>query len=320
MAKPKAYLTRRLPEPAESIIKEVCDYEIWGEPAPIPRHILLEKVRGVSGIVSLLTDRIDGEVMDAAGPTLKVISNYAVGFDNVDLEAAKARGITVTNTPGVLTETTADLTWALLMAAARRIAEGDRFTRSGQWKGWDPLQLLGVDVFGKTLGIIGFGRIGVSVAKRAVGFKMRILYTDVCPFPDREAETGARFVTLDELLRESDFISIHSPLTPETRHLINRDAFQKMKPTAVLVNAARGPIVDEVALVEALREGRIFAAGLDVYEREPQLAPGLADLPNVVLVPHLGSASRETRAKMAELAAKNLVLVLQGKEPLHRVV
>ncbi|MHA2621621.1 MAG: 2-hydroxyacid dehydrogenase [bacterium JZ-2024 1] len=320
MSKPRVLVTRRLPEPAETIIREVCEYEVWPHPIPIPRDILLEKVRGVHGILSLLTDRMDAEAMDAAGPNLKVISNYAVGYDNVVLEDAKARGIVVTNTPGVLTETTADLTWALLMAAARRIAEGDRFTRSGEWKGWDPLQLLGVDVFGKTLGIIGLGRIGVAVARRATGFQMRILYTDVQPFPDRERETGARYVSLDELLRESDFISIHSPLTPQTRHLINAEAFRKMKPTAVLVNAARGPVVDEVALVEALREGRIFAAGLDVYENEPRLAPGLANLPNVVLAPHLGSASRETRAKMAELAAKNLVLVLQGKEPLHRVV
>jgi glyoxylate reductase len=320
MHKPKAYLTRRLPEPAESIIGEVCEYDIWGDPVPIPRATLLERIRGVDGILSLLTDRMDAEAMDAAGGSLKVISNYAVGFDNVNLDAAKERGIVVTNTPGVLTETTADLTWALLMAAARRIAEGDRFTRTGHWKGWDPLQLLGVDVFGKTLGIIGLGRIGVSVARRAAGFRMRILYTDVQPFPEREAETGAQFVSLDELLRESDFISVHSPMTPETRHLINEEAFRKIKPTAVLVNAARGLVVDEAALVHALREQRIFAAGLDVYEREPQLAPGLADLPNVVLAPHLGSASRETRSKMAELAARNLVLVLQDKEPLHRVV
>lgn len=320
MSKPKVYVTRRLPEPAEAILKEVCSYTIWQDPVPIPREVLLEQIQGVDGILSLLTDRMDAQAMDAAGPQLKVISNYAVGFDNVDLETAKARGIVVTNTPGVLTETTADLTWALLMAAARRIVEGDALTRSGQWKGWDPLQLLGVDVYGKTLGIVGLGRIGMGVARRAAGFKMRVIYTDVKRFPEREAETGATYVTLDELLRESDFISIHAPLMPETRHLIDAEAFKKMKPTAVLVNAARGPIVDEAALVDALREGKIFAAGLDVYEHEPQLTPGLSDLPNVVLAPHLGSASRETRSRMAELAAKNLVLVLQGKEPIHRVV
>ncbi len=316
----KVYVTRRLPGPVDEILGPVCDYEVWPEDRVIPREVLLEKVVGLDGLLCLLTDRIDAEVMDAAGPQLRVISNYAVGYDNIDLEAARARGIIVTNTPGVLTETTADLAWSLLMAAARRIVEADRFTRAGKFTGWSPTLLLGVDVYGKTLGIIGLGRIGRAVARRAKGFQMRVIYYDIQRNPEAEKELGAEFVSLDELLKTADFISIHTPLTPETRHLIDREAFAKMKSTAVLVNTARGPVVDEEALVEALREKKIFAAGLDVYEQEPKVHPGLLELENVVLAPHIGSASRETRGKMAELAAKNLVLALQGKEPLHRVV
>lgn len=285
---------------------------------------LLEAVRGRDAIIPLLSDRIDEKVLDAASPPCRIIANYAVGYNNIDVPAATKRGVLVTNTPGVLTDTTADLAWALLMTAARRTAEADRFMRANcstgfpgwnGWSGWKPEEFLGVDVAGGTIGIIGAGRIGTEVARRATGFKMSILYCDVGPNEALEREFGARRCDLDTLLEEADFVSVHVPLSDETHHLIGGREFALMKRTAVLVNTSRGPVVDEAALVEALRSGRIAAAGLDVYEREPELTPGLAALPNVVIVPHIGSATTETRAKMARMAAENVVAALEGRTP-----
>ena len=310
------YVTRKLPKDGLDVLRRNCGtVEVFDGDAAIPRDGLLRAVRGRDGLVCLLTDRIDAAVMDAAGPQLRGIANYAVGCDNVDVAEATRRRIPVSNTPGVLTETTADLAWALMFAAARRIAESDRLVRGGRWRGWEPMQMLGVDVAGKTLGIVGAGRIGDAVARRAVGFRMRVLYHDEVARPELEKACGARRAALDELLREADFVSVHVPLTAATRHLIGAREFGLMRETAVLVNTSRGPVVDEAALVEALRAGRIFAAGLDVYEKEPQLAPGLAELDNVVLAPHIGSASRETRARMAVMAATNLVAMLRGERP-----
>jgi glyoxylate reductase len=265
----------------------------------------------------LLTDKIDKEVLDAA-PNLRVISSYSVGFDHIDVEEATKRGIYVTNTPGVLTETTADLAWSLLMTIARRIVEADKFVRTGKWKvGWSPTLLLGRDVYGKTLGIVGLGRIGSAVAKRARGFDMKVLYYDVIrPPPEREKELGVEFAPLDRLLKESDFVTLHVPLTKETYHMISERELKLMKSTAFLINTSRGAVIDEKALVKALKEGWIAGAALDVFEKEPiDLDNPLLELENVVLVPHIGSASTETRSKMAEMAAKNLIAVLKGEEP-----
>lgn len=316
---PRIFVTRRVPERGLNLL-----YEAFGEDsvtvAPqegaIARQALLEGVRGVDALLPILTERIDAEVMDAAGPQLRIIANYAVGYNNIDVAAATQRGIPVTNTPGVLTETTADLAWTLLMAAARRIGEGERYLRAGKWTSWGPTLLLGVDVHSATLGIFGMGRIGQAVARRARSFNMRVLYTDVNPLGETVAkELGATRVDRATLLRESDFISIHCPLLDGTRHAFGAAQFKAMKPTAVLVNSARGPIVDEAALVEALRKKEIFAAGLDVFEDEPTIHPGLLECENAVLLPHLGSASHETRSRMAEIAAENLVARLNGESP-----
>lgn len=315
MAKPKVYVTRLLPGEALSRLEGECEVEVNPEERAPTKEEIIEHVRDKDGLLCLLTDKVDSEVMDSA-PNLKVISNYAVGFDNIDVKAATERGIVVTNTPGVLTETTADLAWALLMAVARRIVEADKFTREGKFKGWSPTLLLGSDVYGKTLGIIGFGRIGRAVARRAKGFEMRVLYYDIERAPEEvERELNAQYVDLEALLKEADYISIHAPLTPETHHMIGERELKMMKPTAYLINTARGPIVDERALVRALKEGWIAGAALDVYENEPELTPGLAELPNVVLAPHIGSASAETRTKMAEMAVSNLLSVLKGERP-----
>lgn len=282
----------------------------------IEREELLEGVAGVDAILPILTDEVDAEVMDAAGPQLKIVANYAVGFDNIDVAAATERGITVTNTPGVLTETTADLAWALLMATARRLTEAERFLRMGQWAGWGPMLFLGVDVWEKTLGIFGMGRIGRAVARRASGFNMRVLYTTRTRL-DAEQETAlnATWVDKETLLAESDFLSIHCLLSKETRHAFGAAEFKAMKKTACLVNTARGPVVDEAALAKALDEGDILAAGLDVFEDEPAVHPDLLKCPHAVLIPHLGSASHETRSRMAEMAAKNIVARLDGETP-----
>jgi glyoxylate reductase len=283
--------------------------------SPPERGELLEAVSGAAGILPTVTENVDAELMDAAGDDLEVIANMAVGYDNVDVHAATERGVVVTNTPEVLNETTADTSFMLLLAAARRLGEAERLLRSGGWDAWGPMQLTGPDVWGKKLGIVGFGRIGQAVARRARGFDMEVLYHDQYRNESAENAIGVRYVELDELLRTCDFISAHTPLTDETHHLIGTTELGRMKPEAVLVNTSRGPVVDEAALADALAEGRIFAAGLDVYENEPEVHPKLLELENVVLAPHIGSASVETRDRMAVLAAENIVAVLSGEEP-----
>jgi glyoxylate reductase len=307
----KVLVTREIPEAGLRPL-EGFDVTVLSERPP-ERGELLEAVRGANGILPTVTEKMDAEVMDAAGDGLKVIANMAVGYDNIDVEAATQRGIVVTNTPEVLTETTADTAFMLLLAAARRLGEAERFLRAGKWDAWGPKQLLGPDVWGKKLGLVGLGRIGHAVARRTSGFQMEVLYYDQYRNEAAERELGARYLELDDLLRESDFVSVHTPLTPETRHLISERELGLMQPTSVLVNASRGPVVDEAALAEALENERIFAAGLDVYEEEPEVHPRLLELENVVLAPHIGSASIETRDKMATLAAENLRAVLSGE-------
>jgi glyoxylate reductase len=282
---------------------------------PPPRQVILRELAEADGVFSLLTDRIDAEVM-AAAPRLKVISNFAVGFDNVDIPAATKRGIVVTHTPDVLTETVADFTVCLMLAAARRLVEADRYTRDGKWKTWEPLLLAGQDIHHATLGLIGLGRIGAAVARRAQGFGMRVLYYDVVRREDLERSLSITHRSLDDVLRDSDVISVHVPLSEQTRHLIGRAQFALMKNTAVFVNTSRGPVVDQAALTQALASRRIFAAGIDVFEQEP-VSPDdpLLKLDNVIVVPHIASASIPTRIRMATLAAENLVAVLQGKRP-----
>ncbi|HLC40181.1 MAG TPA: D-glycerate dehydrogenase [Methylomirabilota bacterium] len=312
---PRVLITRELPREALAVAHQRFDVDLPPTDRPLSRGEFMSRLRDKAGLVCLLTDTIDEEILNAA-PSLKVVSNVAVGYNNIDVAACTRRGVVVTNTPGVLTETTADFTWALLLAVARRVVEGDRYVRSGQFKEWQLLFLLGTDVHGKTLGILGFGRIGQAVARRARGFGMRLLYYD----PQRvdrvvEDELGARYVDKAALLRESDFLTIHALLTPETHHLIGANELRAMKPTAFLINAARGPIVHEEALVQALREGWIAGAGLDVYEEEPTVHPGLLEAKNAVLAPHIASASRETRTKMALMAVENCLAVLEGRIP-----
>jgi glyoxylate reductase len=309
----KVLVTRGIPEAGLSVL-DPFDVRVLHERPP-ERDELLEAVSGASGVLSTATETMDGEVMDAAGENLRIIANMAVGYDNVDVEAAGERGVVVTNTPGVLDETTADVAFMLLLAAARRLGEGERLLRAGKWEWWGPKQLMGRDVWGKRLGIIGFGRIGQALARRAKGFGMDILYHNRSRREEAEQELRARYLELDDLLKTADFISIHTPLTPETTHLIGAQELRKMKPQAVLVNTSRGPVVDEAALADALADRRIFAAGLDVYEEEPTVHPKLLELETVVLAPHIGSASVETRDKMAALAAENIVAVLSGEEP-----
>jgi len=321
MAKPKVYVTRRIAQEALDRIAAEAEMELWPEELPPPYDLIVEKARQADGLLTLLTDRIDAALMDAA-PHLKVIANLAVGYDNIDVPHASARGILVGNTPGVLTETTADLTFALLMAAARRVVEADKYTRNGQWKTWGPQVLLGQDIHGATLGIVGLGRIGSEVAKRARGFNMKIFYHESSRLNEpNEQKLGVEYVPdLKALLAASDFITLHVPLTPLTRHLIGEDEFKAMKKNAVLVNTSRGPVVDLRALYQALKSGRIFAAGLDVTEEEP-IPPDdpLLALENVIVLPHIGSASVETRKKMALMSAENLFAGLHGKLPPHCV-
>ncbi|GIW20695.1 MAG: D-glycerate dehydrogenase [Chloroflexota bacterium] len=312
--RPRVFVARRIPEAGLAPLREATELSVWEAPLPPPRDALLAAVAGCAGILTLLTDRVDAELLDAAGPDLRVVSNYAVGVDNIDLAECTRRGIPVGHTPGVLTETTADLAFALLMAAARRIVEAVDFVRAGRWQTWDPMLLLGADVHGATLGLVGFGRIGQAVARRAAGFGMTVLYhSRRRADPAVEAALGATWVPLDELFERSDFVSLHVPLTAETRRLVDADRLRRMKPTAILVNTARGPIVDTDALVEALRAGSIGGAALDVTDPEP-LPPDhpLLRLPNAIVVPHIGSASRATRARMAEMAAANLLAGLRG--------
>ena len=313
--RPKVFVARRIPADGLTTVTDATDATVWPDDLPPPRDELLRAVAGCDGVLTLLTDRVDDEFLDAAGPQLKVVSNYAVGFDNVDVPACTARGIPVGNTPGVLTETTADLAFALMMAAARRLPEGDRYVRAGKWKTWGPMLLLGPDIHGATIGIVGFGRIGQAVARRAAGFGMKILYHDVHQAdPAIEAEQSATFLPLEKLLAQADFVSLHVNLTPETRGLINTEKLGWMKPTAVLVNTSRGPVVDGAALATALRGGQIFAAGLDVTDPEPiPTDDPLLSLDNCLVVPHIASASHATRSKMAEMAAANLLAGLRGE-------
>lgn len=314
--KPRILVTQRIAEEALALLAAAGELTFCADPDhPPSRTELLAAVREADALLCMLTDEVDEEAL-RAGSHLLVIANMAVGYNNIDVSAATARRVPVTNTPGVLTETTADLAWALLMSVARRVAEGDRYVRAGRFKIWQPMLLLGTDVYGKTMGIVGMGRIGRAVARRARGFDMTVLYHNRRRLdPDQEAATGARCVPLDRLLRLSDFVSIHAPYSPETHHIIGPKELALMKPTAYLINTSRGPLVDEAALVEALKTGRLAGAALDVYEHEPELAPGLADLENVVLTPHVGSASTETRTRMALMAAENVIAALEGKKP-----
>ncbi|MBI3962871.1 MAG: D-glycerate dehydrogenase [Deinococcus sp.] len=320
MKKPKVYVTSEIPDAGLVALRPHVDLVVEPGNMPPPRQRLLEMVRDLDGLLPLLTCPIDAQVMDAA-PKLKIISNYAVGFDNIDVPAATARGIPVTNTPGVLTETTADLSFTLLMAAARRITEAERFVRAGKWKIWDPKLLLGQDIWGATLGIVGMGRIGREMAKRAKGFSMRVIYTDAVRSPEAEKEYGAEyFPSLDDVLKQADFVTLHTPLLPETRGLIGEKQLKMMKPTAVLVNTSRGPVVKLDALYQALKNGTIFAAGLDVTDPEPLPANHpLLTLDNCIIVPHIASASVQTRNKMALLAASNLLAGLKGEKPTNLV-
>ncbi|MEM4535930.1 MAG: glyoxylate reductase [Nitrososphaerota archaeon] len=314
--KPVVYVTRTIPEVALTLLRQYCEVIYRDEMAPPSREELLKNVLNVDAIYCTLNEKIDREVVDAS-PRLKVVGTMSVGVDHIEVEYATSRGVYVVYTPGVLTETTADLAFALMLATARRVVEGDRMIREGKWKlAWAPTMMLGYDVHGKTLGIIGLGRIGVAVARRAKGFNMKVYYYDVNRRKDIEDELGVQYLELQNLLKISDFISIHVPLTPETRHLIGEKELRTMKPTAIVVNTSRGPVIDEKALVKALREGWIAGAGLDVFEMEP-LPPDspLVDLPNVVLTPHIGSASYDTRNMMAQYAAEGIIKVLKGEEP-----
>lgn len=313
-AKPRVFVSRRIPQIGLDLIQPHCDAEVWPEHLPPAYEVLQSKIRDCEGLISLLTDRIDGPLLDAA-PKLKVVSNFAVGFNNIDVPAATKRGIRVGNTPGVLTEATADIAVTLMLAAARRLGESTADARAGKWKTWDPLGWLGQDLVNRTLGIVGMGRIGYALAKKLHhGWNMKVLYSDVNARADVEADLKAKKVDLDALLRESDFISVHTDLNAETKGMFNKERFAKMKPTAVFVNTARGPIVDQVALANALRNGTIFAAGLDVTDPEP-LPPDheLLHLPNCVVVPHIASATVHTRNEMARICAENLIAGLAGK-------
>ncbi len=320
----RAALTRMLPEAGMALLRQAeaaehLDLTIWPEELPPDGDVLASLLHGCDGAITLVTDPIGAALLDAE-PQLKVLSNYAVGYDNIDVEAATARGVAVCNTPGVLTETTADLAWALLMASARRVVEGADYVRAGKWKTWGPTLLVGADIHHATVGIVGLGRIGKEVAKRARGFDMRILAFDTMPDSKAAAELGVELVDLDTLLRESDFVTLHCALTDETRHLIDATAFGKMKRTAILINAARGPVVDTAALVTALSTGGIAGAGLDVTDPEPIPADHpLVSMENVIIVPHIASASVATRGKMAEMAVNNLLAALRGERPAHIV-
>lgn len=314
MSKPKVYVTRMIPEKGLALLRQRCQVEVNPEDRALPREELLARVGEAHGVLGLMADRVDAGFFDAA-PRLRGYANYAVGYDNIDVPEATRRGIPVSNTPGVLTRATAELAWALLFAVARRVVETDRIMRSGTWPGWGPMQFWGADVTGRTLGIAGAGRIGRAMARMSRGFDMSVVYWGRRDCPELEQELGARRVDFDGLLREADFISIHTPLTPETRHLFDAAALARMKPTAILVNTARGPVIDEAALAQALRDRVIAGAGLDVYEFEPRMAEGLAALDNTVLLPHVGSATVAAREGMAELAARNLLAMLFGEQP-----
>ena len=313
--KPSILISRILPEEAVARARSRAVVDLHEADKPLGRTELIARLKGRQGLVCLITDVIDAPLL-AACPDLKVVANVAVGFNNIDVAAATKRGVVITNTPDVLTETTADFAWTLLMAAARRVVEADRYVREGKFTQWEFMLLLGGDIHGKTLGIIGFGRIGRAMARRARGFDMRVLYQDaVAADPATELELRATRTDTATLLRESDFVTLHTPLLPETQHLINAQSLKTMKKTAYLVNASRGPVVDEAALAQALKEGWIAGAGIDVFEREPEVHPALMGLPNAVLAPHIASASSDTRLKMANLAVDNCLAVLEGRTP-----
>jgi glyoxylate reductase len=317
--KPSILISRLLPEEAVARARSRAVVDLHEADKPLGRADLIVRLKGRQGLVCLITDVIDAPLL-AACPDLKVVSNVAVGFNNIDVTAATERGVVVTNTPDVLTETTADFAWTLMMATARRVVEADRYVRNGKFTQWEFMLLLGGDVHGKTLGIIGFGRIGRAMARRALGFNMRVLYQDAAAAdPATEQELRATRTDIATLLRESDFVTLHTPLVPETQHLMNAQSLRTMKKTAYLVNASRGPVVDEAALAQALKEGWIAGAGIDVFEREPEVHPALMGLANVVLAPHIASASSDTRLKMANLAVDNCLAVLEGKSPLTPV-
>ncbi|MGB9859286.1 MAG: 2-hydroxyacid dehydrogenase [Moorellaceae bacterium] len=314
MAQWRVYITRPVPQPAIDMLAEHCEVKLNPEDRVLSKQELIENIQGCDGVFCLLTDKIDAEVLEAARG-VKIFANMAVGFDNIDVQAATERGILITNTPGVLTEATAEMAWALLFAVARRVVEADKFMRAGKYRAWGPMLFLGQEIHGKTLGVIGAGRIGTAFARKAKCFDLKVLYTDVQPNPHFEAQSEGQFVDKDTLLRESDFISLHVPLTPSTYHLIGERELKLMKKSAILINTSRGPVVDEIALVKALQEKEIWGAGLDVFEWEPQMAPGLAELENVIVCPHIASATWETRTAMATTAAANLLAALRGELP-----
>ncbi|MEP6987809.1 MAG: D-glycerate dehydrogenase [Chloroflexota bacterium] len=319
--RPKVFVSRIIPEAGLNLIREVCEAEIWPEVMPPPYEVVAEKVKTVDGLLSTLNDRIDAALIAGAGTHLKVISQMAVGYDNIDAKAAQTRGILVGNTPGVLTDATADLAFALLLASARRIVEGVEYIRAGKWRTWEPKALLGGDLSGATLGIIGLGRIGEAVARRAKGFDMRIIAYSPSKKVDEVSKLGIELTSLDFLLEESDYISIHVPLNAQTRGMINTEHLRKMKSSAILINTARGPIVDQQALYEAVKAGVIGGAALDVTNPEPMASDDpLLSLPNVIVVPHIGSASQRTRDKMATMAAENLIAGIYGKPLPNQVI
>jgi glyoxylate reductase len=311
--RPPVLVTRRLADEVMRYLDEHCTVTLNAEDRPMPRERLLAEVKGKRGLLPMLTDRVDDELLEAAGPDLTVVANYAVGYDNVDVAACTARGVVVTNTPDVLTDATADIAWSLILAASRRIGEGERLIRTGRAWAWAPDFMLGREVTGKTLGVVGLGRIGQAVATRARGFRMRVLYHSRTRKPDVEEALEAQYRELPALLAEADIVTVHVALSEDTHHLFGSEEFRKMKPTAVFVNTTRGAVVDEGALATALRNREIFAAGLDVYEKEPEVHPDLLSLDNVILVPHLGSATVETRTAMGMLAAENLVAAVEGR-------
>lgn len=320
LVRPRIFLTRRLPDEVMAEIKRRFNLKYNPLDRPLTRTEIRKGIGNADGLISMLNDPIDRETIRAA-PGLKIISNYAAGYNNIDVQEASRRGIHVTNTPGVLTETTADLTWALILSASRRLYQSERVLRSGKWTGWAPTHFLGSDVHGKTLGVIGLGRIGKAVARRAAGFSMNVVYHNRNRLsPAEERRLGARFLSLADLMKISDFVSLHLPLTPASRHLIDSRAFQRMKRTAFLINTARGPIVDEKALVRALESGRIAGAGLDVFEDEPRVNARLRKMEQAVLLPHIGSASRDTRIRMGWMVLENLTAFFGGKRPPHRVI
>ncbi|MBY9000325.1 MAG: D-glycerate dehydrogenase [Candidatus Heimdallarchaeota archaeon] len=309
----KIFVTREIPQIGIDILLQYYEVDIFPKKRPITKEEMISGAMDCDGLLPLLTDKVDAEVMDETG--IKAIANYAVGVDNIDVAAASQRNIAVTNTPGVLTDATADLTWALLLSVSRRIVEADKYLREGNFLGWDSMLYLGGDFAGRTIGIIGLGRIGQAVARRAAGFDMNIIYHSTSPHPNLERSLGMKRVSLEELLKESDYVSIHTPYNKETHHLIGKKELEIMKPSAYLINTSRGKIVNEEELVVALVTGKIDGAGLDVYYHEPKVHKGLIDLPNVVLLPHLGSASMYTRSKMAMMAAENLHMALSGERP-----